>query len=295
MDIMNKYEDRIIVFIDILGFKNLLDDTYNYKDNSDKSDGIEKLLSVYPTIREVWDLDTKKDNKLTKKIEKKSKVVTTFSDSIVISFLVKERSEIFYTLLEIKWLIIRLIYKGVLVRGAVSFGKLIHNEKVLFEPALVEAYILESKAANYPRIILDRDIIELAGKFPSFIHSPKDEIEYVESLLEKDSDGMYYIDYFSKAQEELDDPDYDFPIYIQTLGNIIRKGMNTYKHPSKADIRVKYIWMKEKYNQMVENGTRKEFISSLEDNYPLYEFYKNLKKINPETNNIYKALRKKKK
>jgi len=290
LDIMNTYEDRITVFIDILGFKDLLSETYNHKDNSDNPEGIKKLLNAYSSIRDVWDLDTKpSEKKLTKKIEKNSKVITTFSDTVVISFLVKERSEIFYTLLEIKWMIIRLIYKGILVRGAVSFGKLIHNETTLFGPALVEAYILESKAANYPRIILDRDIIELAGKFPSDIHSPEDEIEYVESLLEKDSDGMYYIDYFSKAQEELDDPDYDFPIYIQTLGDIIRKGMNASKHPNKADIRVKYIWMKEKYNQMVENGTRKEFLSSLQEEH-LYEFYKSLKKINPAPNNVYKAL-----
>jgi hypothetical protein len=43
-------------------------------------------------------------------------------------------------------------------------------------------------------------------------------------LLERDLDGMYYIDYFGKAQEELEDPLYDFTDYIQKLADKIDKG-----------------------------------------------------------------------
>ncbi len=123
----------------------------------------------------------------------------------------KHESEIFWTLLEIKHLIMALIWRGILVRGSVVRGKLIHEPEKVFGPALVEAYVLESKAALYPRIILDRDIVLSAGEAKAQQHSSKQEMKYVESLLEKDSDGMYYVDYFFKAQEELDDPSYDFP------------------------------------------------------------------------------------
>ena len=66
--------------------------------------------------------------------------------------------------------------------------------------------------------------------------------------------------------------------------------MNSFRHPSKADIRVKYIWMKEKYNQMVEASKDKKFLNKLkeEEEFELYEFYKNIKKINPIA--IYKDL-----
>lgn len=286
---MKTYQDRITIFIDILGFKELLNETIDKEGNSN-NEAISKLLDAYKTIRDVWDLD-KVDNEhsLIKKTSKQTKQITTFSDCIVISFPAKERSEIFYTLLEVKWMIMRLIYKGILCRGAISYGKLIHTETTLFGPALVEAYILESKAANYPRIILDRSIIDLAGEATLDIHTAEEEIEYVESLLEKDLDGMYYIDYFAKAQEELDDPQYDFPKYIQLLGGKIRQGMNFSKHPSKADIRVKYIWMKEKYNRMVEVSKNKDFLNSLksQEETELFDFYKTLNKINPTANKVF--------
>lgn len=278
------YEDRIVVFIDILGFKELLNETVE-KDGNDNINAIDKLVDAYKAIRDVWDLDAEDKTTFIKKTAKNSKVITTFSDSVVISFSVTEKSEIFYTLLEIKWMVMRLLQRNILCRGAMAYGKLIHTDIMLFGPALVEAYILESKAANYPRIILDRSIIDLAGQFPSLHHSPNQEIEYVEALLERDLDGMYYIDYFTKAQDELDDPQYDFPGYIEMLGNKIRAGMNASKHSSKADIRVKYIWMKEKYNAMVGLSKNSRFIASLEKagENDLVEFYKKLKPINPNT------------
>jgi hypothetical protein len=280
------YQDRVVIFIDILGFKELLNETTD-KEGNDNEEGITKLTKAYKSIRDVWDLDkVSSDSSILKKTSKQDKQITIFSDCIVISFPAKEKSEIFYTLLEVKWVILRLISQGILCRGAISYGKLLHNDKFIFGPALVEAYILESKAANYPRVILDRSIIDLAGSARSENHTREEEIEYVESLLEKDLDGMYYIDYFAKAQEELDDPQYDFPNYIQTLGDKIRHGMNSSKHPSKADIRVKYIWMKEKYNRMVEMSKNKDFLNSLkqDEEMELLEFYKNLKKINPTAN-----------
>ncbi len=42
---------------------------------------------------------------------------------------------------------------GVLVGGGVSFGPLYHDASVVFGPALVEAYHLESDCAKFPRVI----------------------------------------------------------------------------------------------------------------------------------------------
>ena len=273
-----KYEKRIVFFIDLLGFKNLINKTKN-ADGSDNETEIQKIVNAYNSIRDVWDLDSDKDDKKNLFVTKNSKEITIFSDSIVISFLAKEESEIFYTLLEVKWMIMRLINRNILSRGAVSFGNLIHNDKFVFGPALVEAYTLESKAAIYPRIILDRDIIDLARKAKQSRHSEEQEVEFIESLLEKDLDGMYYIDYFTKAQSELDAPEYDFPDYIQTLEKITKDGLRI----DKIDVRAKYIWMKEKYNRMVENIIRNK--SSWEPKLKevdesLCDFYKSLKKIN---------------
>lgn len=278
-----KYQQRIVAFIDILGFKAILNDTVG-KDDTDDEKNIDKVVSAYKAIRDIWDLDKK--SKLLDTSSSESKKVTIFSDSIVISFKAEEPSEVFYTLLELKWLIMRLLWHGILCRGAVSIGKFIHTDEYLFGPALVEAYLLESKAALYPRIILDRTVIDAGAQNSAMHHTKEMEMEYVESLLEQDSDGMYYIDYFFKAQSELDDPEYDFPAYIDNLGKIIRKGLMASSHASKADLRIKYSWMRERYNRMVSAVTRNEVIKGFKSRgeIELANFYSELKPISPHRN-----------
>lgn len=275
-----KYEQRLVAFIDILGFRSLLEDTVTIK-GEDNESNIDSLIEAYSSIRDIWDLD-KDLPKLSSKREN-SKKVSIFSDCLVVSVLVEKESEVFYTLLEIKWLIMRLINFGMLCRGAVSFGKFIHTDEYLFGPALVEAYTLESKAAMYPRVILDNTVIEAAGRYGNPDHSMNSEKNYVRSLLGQDSDGMYYIDYFYKAHEELDDPQYGFPEYIFKIAMIIRKGLMGSTHPSKADVKVKYSWMRERYNSMVDHVTKAMDVEALlesgEDE--LADFYNNLKKISP--------------
>jgi hypothetical protein len=278
-----KYQQRIVAYIDILGFKSILNDTVN-KDGEDDEKKIDELIAAFASMRDVWGLD-KKSEVFDKSISQ-SKKVTIFSDTIVISFLEGEPSEVFYTLLEIKWLIMRMLWFGVLCRGAVAIGRFIHNDEYLFGPALVEAYLLESKAALYPRIILDRSVVDAGANNTAVHHTAKMEREYVESLLEQDSDGMYYIDYFFRAQSELDDPEYDFPQYINNLGNIIRKGLMASSHPSKADLKIKYSWMRERYNRMVSVVTDKENINYFKQQgeLELAEFYSQLKQISPKKN-----------
>ncbi|MCG8563685.1 MAG: hypothetical protein MI747_01235, partial [Desulfobacterales bacterium] len=61
--------------------------------------------------------------------------------------------------------LVHLIYYcnlGMMVRGGISVGKLIHEEAgALFGPAMNEAYALESKSAIYPRVIISPEAFEL--------------------------------------------------------------------------------------------------------------------------------------
>jgi hypothetical protein len=279
-----KYEQRVVAFIDILGFKSLLNETVDGKGN-DQEEKIDTVISAYEAIRDIWNLDEKSELYDTKSID--TKKVSIFSDCIVVSFKVEQKSEVFFTLLEIKWLIMRLLSRGILCRGGVSLGKFIHTDNYLFGPALVEAYTLESKAAMYPRVILDTNVIDAGAENRKSGHSSSDEIGYVYSLLEQDSDGMYYIDYFSKAQEELDDPEYGFAEYVANLGSIIRKGLMASSHHTKVDLRVKYSWMRERYNRMVNQIIENNFADKLRESgeVELSEFYEKLKPISPRKYN----------
>ncbi len=229
-----KYEDRIVCFIDILGFKDHIKRT-NTKDDEENTHNIKNIISAINAIRYFNDIDKQEDNE--------GKQVTQFSDSLVISFLSNEESGVFYSLLSIMWTQISLAKHGILCRGGIVRGKLVHTEKYLFGPAMVTAYTLESKAALYPRVILDESIIVSGVEAHGKHHLAHHERDSIMSLLKKDSDGMYYIDYITEAQEELDDPVYDYPQYLHELGDIIANGLKS----ADPSVLIKYQWLKEKY------------------------------------------------
>lgn len=227
------YEDRIVCFLDILGFKNHILSSINF-DGSDCTKKIEDLAEAFSEIRDILDIDRPE--------ERVEKEVTQFSDSIVISFKATKESEVYYTLLDILWVQISLVQRGILCRGSVARGKLIHTPQLLFGPAMVEAYTLESEVAMYPRIILGKAIIQAGIEAHARHHLPHHEAHSILNLVKKDSDGMYYINYVTGAQPELDDPELDYPNYLFRLRKIISSGSDS-KTPS---IAIKYSWLKEK-------------------------------------------------
>lgn len=181
-----KYEQRVVAVIDILGFKALLDGTLDKKGN-DNEEAINAVISAYEAIREIWHLDEGPGFFNPKSAE--TKKVSIFSDCLVVSFEIKQPSEVFFTLLEIKWLIMRLLARKILCRGAISLGKFIHTDNYLFGPALVEAYLLESKAAMYPRVILDTNVIEAGAKNRGDLHSLSQEKNMFSRFLGKTQMG----------------------------------------------------------------------------------------------------------
>ncbi|SFN61120.1 hypothetical protein SAMN05444143_1391 [Flavobacterium succinicans] len=251
-----KYQKRICCFIDILGFKKHIDETVN--DNGEEN--IKKIESIKHIL------------KLTKKITNdlgfsKSKVITYFSDSIVISYKYDEPSQLFYTILDLLYVSFELANKGYLTRGGVSVGKLVHSSKYIFGPALVEAYDLESKKAKFPRIIVSEEVIKIGVTHRKDFHSEKDESEYLMNILTLDDDGYYFIDYITKASSEFDDLEYDLFYYIQ---NIKKSFFTNYKNET-LDVKEKLDWLKIKLNnhikQIQENVKNPVFDSEIRDLY----------------------------
>ena len=87
------------------------------------------------------------------------KRITIFSDSIIISVLDVENS-LLELILDIRYLQQNSVMHGLLLRGGISIGKLIHTEKDIYGPVFIDAYKLESECAIYPRIILHPNIFK---------------------------------------------------------------------------------------------------------------------------------------
>lgn len=225
------YEDRIVAFVDVLGFKDLID--------SSKNDVkvLRNITSALSTLYEwIWKWEADGGDS--------SFAFTQFSDSVVLSALA-DTQDSFEMLLQLMLGIVDIAYSNcIIVRGGIARGKLIHDNEMVVGPAMVDAYFLESQIAKYPRIVISEELkTEFEVNLQEYVDSQPNltEIPSFNKIFKQDDvDGLWYMDYI--------DPDEEFVIrhskkdYIDTLKDIARKGLSN----SDANVRMKYEWLERK-------------------------------------------------
>ncbi len=216
------YQERVICFIDILGFKGHIDKSIQNKEYTTT------ILMALDIIDDVT--NTEIENSKHRDIDVKA---TQFSDSIVISYTIESDDQLAFIIMSISDMILRLIPYGFLLRGAITQGELIHTDRQLFGPAMNQVYKLESEDALYPRIIVTKQVFERANFSLEMESNAKKRIV---DICEKDEDGWRYIDYIGSER-------YSAPItyiqYIESLSNIIK--INTENAEKK--VLKKYKWL----------------------------------------------------
>lgn len=227
-----EYQKRVVFFIDILGFKSLIEG--DCKKSADEITILLNKIKKYIYKDEVYN----------------NREVTYFSDSIVISFNYDSPSELFSVLINLLHLQLNLAaIDNVLIRGACNLGDAVHNENVIYGIAINEAYKLETKCAIYPRIIVSEEIINKCSKHS--IHNGYDDKDDILKLLEQDTDGYYYIDYLSYdvAGWEMNDNE-EWARYIYDLKDFIEEGLKQ----KNISVKQKYQWLKDKYNKALTDN-----------------------------------------
>lgn len=86
-----------------------------------------------------------------------------------------------------------LALNGWLVRGGVSLGLLYIDDSVVFGPALVEAYDLESQQARDPRVILSPVVVDLVRRHLAYYANPYKSPQ--NGYIVTDTDGIAFINY----------------------------------------------------------------------------------------------------
>lgn len=143
-----EFEDRAVAFIDVLGFKDLV--------NSAVGNGVErrKLSALISLLKSaVPTLDTSVSSTISKHLIPRHLYI---SDCIILSAPLSCKEKPNYNGVDI--VIMRaiqlshfLLNEGYLTRGGISAGKLWHTETNIVGPAYQEAYLLELNG-NKPRI-----------------------------------------------------------------------------------------------------------------------------------------------
>lgn len=239
------YEDRLCLFIDILGFKNHVEESEKAIDKDAKTGYPPFTVVRLHRALGVIDRAMKDESDGVGGLNRTTKKVTQFSDSVVVSYRLDQKSALFDMLYDIFLLQVELIRHGIFIRGAITFGKLFHDDKLVFGPALVEAAELE-KLAMYPRVILSQEVIDQGKSMHASHHSSRDEEKSIMSLLKQDLDGMYFIDYFGVSLGEFDAGWDGLVSHLAALRELIKRLSQFTRNPS---IKLKHSWLRQKFNE----------------------------------------------
>jgi len=196
---MYKMERAVVTFIDILGFKNLVE---NKSENE-----MSEILSLFQKYNTENLIDKYVCDNCTSTEKFTLNVKTVFfSDSVVrirYAFTCEKGvlSDGHYMfmleneLLSLADIQSELLKKGILIRGGITIGDILYDEDTnqLFGKAMNRAYELESKIANYPRIVID----------PTFSNVYSRSIDFIESPIYIDSEMLFSVDYFNEREAQL--------------------------------------------------------------------------------------------
>lgn len=236
------YEYRILAFVDILGFKNMI---YQSACNLQEQKRISNAMKIIHSYKELN--DTCFDGM---GLRPYGVQVTTFSDSAIISYPISFDGGLFHVLMDLIHLQIDLSNLGIFIRGGISIGLAHHDEFNAFGPAMNDAYILESKEAKFPRIILTGQTLN-SGVAASKDHQNPFDISLLYSIIKQDTDGFYYLDYLRQFQE-LDYPEYDYYRWLANIRAHLIFNLNLYHSDSK--IYPKYLWMLNYWNDVLNSS-----------------------------------------
>jgi hypothetical protein len=257
-----QYEDRIICFIDILGFR---EHVRQSTEPTSPGGGMcpQALLTALEEMRNSFN---GYQDELPAGITR-----TQFSDSIVVSFPIDQKSGVFYTLSDVLHLQMILATNGFLCRGSVVRGMVIHTAEVLVGPGLIHAHDLESKVAIYPRIIVESPVVEAGTAAHAAHHSAAHEEQYIKEMLKRDFDGQHYIDYIGAAQQQLGDGELEYPSYLEELVELA-KSTPPSDDPS---IESKKGWLRDKLRSQIA-AVKRNAVSRLSEDEELRDSYLSL-------------------
>lgn len=152
-----EFEDRVVAFIDILGWKAAIKRVFN---NSENPAEVNSIIRAVAKIFEK-NQDAQKHHNEVPSGRDLGIRFAHFSDSLVFSVPVNSRAGAL-SICQIASDVIRdVLSLGFIVRGGVVAGKLFHKEQFVFGPALVSAYEIESQRATFSRVIVDDYVREI--------------------------------------------------------------------------------------------------------------------------------------
>lgn len=174
---MAEYKDCYIAFLDLLGFKNLI-----------VQESCDEILTIFDEIKQDYHVHVNETHRQLMDYSKIHKKI--MSDSICIYVETSVCNSLAGIISVCDYFQVRLLRlkKPILVRGAIVRGEIYANGDVTFGPGLSNAYLLEEKTAQFPRIILTGTIISDCKS------SDLEGLNYIKDYTYRDTDAFYAVD-----------------------------------------------------------------------------------------------------
>ncbi|MCB0720966.1 MAG: hypothetical protein KDC42_01575 [Ignavibacteriae bacterium] len=252
---MAKYTEKIVVFLDILGFSNMLN-VFEKEALGNDDSGIDlyhqspKLNSILKVIDDSIQLLNKNQCKC-----------YLFSDNICFTIdFVDDETEFPDLFIEVL-LLINILFKdflknGYLLRGGIDVGWFLEDDSKAIGVPLLNAYYLESKIAIYPRVLLSEKFIEYLKQYAAS-NVIKDSLINKKDLLIYNQQNRYYLNSFAYIFE-IEDKNEKIDYFI-TISNMVSelyskqsyKGKRLIECRKVLHVKKKYKWFINEYNKFI--------------------------------------------
>lgn len=244
------YRRALVTFIDILGFRELV---------TTKSPA--EVRKIIHQVQNFGGRTDDPDQEENSDSEVNWTRTFAFSDSIIrIRPFDSDYHEgaLFFEILALVQMQGELADLGVFVRGGLTAGDVYFEKNAIFGPAFIRAYELESQFANVPRIVIDPTVFHELRSNPQLRadhHDLADEIHYLKRLLSRSDDGIWFIDYLSAIQNELDHPEYYRDFLKHHRDFIVSNAADV---PSRSRAMQKYLWLASYHNKVVTTVSKND-------------------------------------
>ena len=233
---MYKFSEKVVGFLDILGFEGLIERAEQLDNPSELIQYIDKALS----------------EEFSKSyIDKEQFKLKLFSDCISVS--TEPLPQNILMLIRITASIQRnLAQKGITIRGGLAAGKHFENENMIFSKALVVAHLLEKKFACYPRVLIFSKVLDYIPDE----QLEADKLKYGTTFVNTDFDGYLFIDYLDNIRHILETTsDSNVQAVCITALRLHQACIRQYAEEIKAksEIGQKYLWMANYHNRKVSD------------------------------------------
>jgi hypothetical protein len=238
-----KYSEYIVTFIDIMGFKHLVETRYEGN-----------AAPIVEIIESFVSTNTVCGRIITSGGFEKEVKSHFFSDSIVRRIRVGDKSDehimrtLNFEILQLALLQIYLIEQGVFIRGCINMGQMYGSKDSFFGKAFNDAYYYESSVAHNPLIVLSNEVFEFITTKQS-----QSSLEVLSLFANPEmhyNHGQPYISYLRMLVTSTLGMSPDQSVaFMRAHKKYIEEELSL--HQSNVPVFMKYLWLKEYHNHYV--------------------------------------------